>query len=167
MNEVQAAAEVTSPRTLPPPAIDPEDIRAIIPGISPDDAATYASLATLAVEATIWPNVLPVAPLPPPLHAATLGIACRFARVGGTVETVVSETIGGYTYRLADPMTAEGAFALTDFELDAIEPWMSQKSALSLHVGSSLVSWPIDWWQRDLDNPVKALDESVSAETES
>lgn len=145
---------VVAPRALPPPAIDPDDLIALIPGLSPEDAERYCSLATLAVQAAIWPNELPPAPLPPPLYATVLTVAARLAGSAAPgVGQVVSESIGSYSYHLANPPTLDAALGLTDSELDALEPWMARKTLFQLDVaGSSPYGWPVDWWQRDYDN---------------
>lgn len=164
MTETDELVEGAAPRALPPPAIDPEDLIALVPGTSPEDAARYCSLATLAVEAAIWPNTLPD-PLPPPLHAATLAIAGRFARSGtaGGQPAVVSESIGSYTYRLAEPLSADAALYLLDAELELLGPWLPEgkRSAFELHLGGAMVPWPVDWWQRNLDNREAAVDAAL------
>jgi hypothetical protein len=142
-------------RSLPPPVIDPDDVAALVPGLSPEDAELYASLATLALEAVCWPNSVPD-PLPPPVQAAGLAISVRLARAGesgtGAGMPVVSESIGSYTYRLATPETLDAALALTEGELDLLRPWLGQARVYDVSV-AGWGSWlPLDWWQRDLDH---------------
>jgi hypothetical protein len=141
------------PRTLPPPAIDPGDLQAIFPSLTPEDASLYASLATLALQAVCWPNALP-APLPPPLNAVGLAMATRLAASLETAQTgagqVVSESIGAYTYRLASPVTVDAALQLTEAERKLIRPWLGQASVYDVALGTAYV-WPPDWWARNYD----------------
>lgn len=150
---MSVASDTIEARTLPPPAIDPADVQAILPTLSPEDAALYASLATLALQAAVWPNTLPT-PLPPPLNAAGLAIATRLAMAGESsgegVGPVVSESIGAYTYRRVTPATLDSALSLTEQERKLIRPWLGQASAYDVRTGlGELYAWPGDWWQRD------------------
>jgi hypothetical protein len=154
--ELEGKGGVVTTTALPAPAIDPADVIALVPGTSPEDAARYASLATLAVQAAIWPNELPPAPMPAPLYAVTLMIAGRFARSGGGGAAVVSESIGGYTYRLATP--TEGGLALLADELDALGPW-APSGAYDVSTYPSSAPLPYDYFQRDLDNELARQDE--------
>jgi hypothetical protein len=149
-----------APSVLPPPLIDPADVQAIIEGLSPQDAELYASLATLALEAVAWPNALPAAPLPAPLYTVGLGMAVRLAMADQAISpdgtgAVVSESIGGYTYRLSAPGALDVAFQLSDAERKLIRPWLGQSAAYDVSVGWGPLAWPADWWQnpwqRDLD----------------
>lgn len=156
------AGRTAGVRSLPEPAIDPADVIALVPGTSPEDAYRYASLATLAVTAAVYPTVLPV-PLPAPAYAVTLAVAGRFARSGGPGAPVVSESIGAYTYRLATPVAADEAFGLTDAELAALSPWGPRK-VYDVSVAGGRAGWPVDWWQRDLDDELAAADAALAAE---
>jgi hypothetical protein len=147
------------PRTLPPPVIDPADVQAVLPSLTPEEATLYASLATLALSAAAWPNPLPAAPLPAPLHSVGLSLAVRLAAsIEATSESagqVVSESIGAYTYRLANPLSFDGALKLTETERDLARPWLGQASVYDVRTGLAHVyDWPDDWWQRDLDRLV-------------
>lgn len=152
-----SVASDTETRTLPQPVIDPADVQAILPSLSVEDATLYASLATLALQAATWPNALPPSPLPPPLYQVGLAIATRLAVAGETIQEgssqIVSESIGAYTYRIANPGTLDSALILTDAERKLIRPWLGQASAYDVGTGGSIV-WPADWWQRNLDHPI-------------
>lgn len=144
-----------APRSLPAPVIDPADVQAIVPSLTTEEATLYASLATLVLEAVMWPNAVPT-PLPPPVNAAGLSIAVRLANAGeaggeGGAGPVVSESIGGYTYRLAAPETFAQAFALTDGERELLEPWLGSSEAFDVSTLGTVYAWPADWWQRDYD----------------
>jgi hypothetical protein len=145
-----------SPRTLPVPVIDPADLAAILPSLTPEEAALYASLATLVLEAALWPNEVPQ-PLPPPVNAAGLSIAVRLAYSGeaggeGGAGPVVSESIGGYTYRLATPEALGEAMSLTNAERALLGPWLPvNASAFDISTLGSSYWWPPEWWQRDYD----------------
>jgi hypothetical protein len=152
-----ASEQAGGVRSLPSPVIDPEDLQALIPSLSPEDAALYCSLATLALEAVFWPNAIP-SPLPPPVQAVGLAVATRLAYAGegageGGGGAVVSESIGAYTYRLASPGTLDGALRLTDDERDLLRPWIGQADAYSVATPSGYPALPWDWFQRDLDQP--------------
>jgi hypothetical protein len=154
-----------SPRTLPEPVIDPADLQAILPSLTPEEAALYASLATLVLEAVMWPSAVP-SPLPPPVNAAGLSIAVRLAQAGeaggeGGAGPVVSETIGGYTYRLATPDSLASGFALTNAERALLGPWLGQDEAFDFSTLGGSYVWPADWWQRDYD---RLEEEPVSEE---
>jgi hypothetical protein len=146
-----------STRALPPAAIDPGDVIALVPGTSPEDAVRCASLATLAVSAAIYPNELPPAPLPAPLHAATLAIAGRFASSGAGGSPVVSESLGSYTWRRATPALAD-LLELSGGELKALAPWSGKATVYDVSIAGAPSTWPYDWFQRDLDNVLAASD---------
>lgn len=143
------------PTSLPPPVIDPADLQAILPNLTEEEATLYASLATLVLQAAMWPDDVPE-PLPPPVNAAGLSIAVRLAQAGeaggaGGAGPVVSETIGGYTYRLATPDSLGSAFALTDAERELLGPWLGETDAFDFSTLGTAYVWPPDWWQRDYD----------------
>jgi len=152
MTVASDAAEV---RSLPPPVLDPEDLLAILPSLTPEEAALYASLATLVLQSVIWPNSIPD-PLPPPVQTAGLSIAVRLARAGeaagNELGSVVSESIGAYTYRLASPATFDSALSLTDAERTLLRPWLGQTSAYDVRTAlPTEYAWPPGWWQSDYD----------------
>ena len=111
-----------------------------------------AQLATAAVQAAIWPHEIP-SPTPEPIYAVLLSASVRFgtALMQGNALPVVSESLGSYSYRLATPSTMAGAFGLTSSEVDALGPW-GPSSAYDFSVAGRGASWPVDWWQRNLDN---------------
>ena len=149
-------ADAPELRTLPAPVIDPADVQAVVPSLTPDEAQLYASLATLALQAAFWPNPIPPEPQPAPIEAAGLSIAVRLATAGeaaggDAAGPVVSESIGGYTYRLATPAALDQAMQLSDAEYKLLRPWLGQGTAYDIGVGYGPPAWPADWWQRDLD----------------
>jgi len=154
-----------SSRSLPAPAIDACELERVM-GVDAADAQRAVVLATLAVEAAIWPNELPDPPLPAPLQAVLLTIATRIA--GSTVpgsSQVVSESIGAYSYRLAGPPSLDDALALSELERRALAPWMpaGKRSAYQLDTSYPMPAFPIDWWQRDYDNLVALADAQAVA----
>src|SRR5262245_42147679 len=150
-----ATAASHSMRALPSPALDPCDVAALMPDVDSEDVERGVVLATLAVQAAIWPNELPPPPLPAPLAAVLLSISARLATspTPGTPQ-VVSESLGSYSWRAANPPTLDAALALSDGELDALAPWMpaAKRGAYELTTLPAGPVWPVDWWQRDLDN---------------
>ena len=140
-------------RTLPEPAFDPEDVQAFVPGLELADAELYASLATLALEAAVYPAAL-AAPLPAPFAVVALQVAARLAGSipAGTEGQVVSESIGSYTYRLATSPTRDVALILTEQEAELVSGG-SAAGAYELTTGAPAVAWSADWWQRDYDRP--------------
>ena len=156
--ELEPKGGSVSTRALPPSAIDPGDVIALVPGTSPEDAARCASLATLAVSAAIYPAELPPAPLPAPLHAVTLAVAGRFASTGAGGSPVVSESLGSYTWRRATPALAD-LLELTGGELKALGPWAGMQGVYDVSTAGVGYGRPYDWFQRDLDNVLALEDE--------
>jgi hypothetical protein len=140
-------------RELPEPAIDPADVQALVPGLGDEEALAAARLATLLLAAAIYPRPLPD-PLPPPLYLAALTAAGRLARAGDPTGSVVSESLGSYSYRLNLPTPVDEALAFTEAELGLIGPWLGRTGAYDLRTPSRMGGfvWPFDWWQRDYDD---------------
>lgn len=141
---------------LPDPIIDPAIVADVVPGTTPEQAMLCAQLATLAVQTAIWPTAVPD-PVPLPIMSATLSIACRLAVAGTGGESaaegrVVSESIGSYSYRLADVPGIGDGLALTDVERRLLAPWMSASTVYELNTGTA-IALPWDWFQHDLDRP--------------
>jgi hypothetical protein len=144
----------TAVRALPAPAIDPADVQAVLPALTTEQATLAAQLATVAVEAALYPNTIP-SPTPQPVYAVLLQASVRFgsAILQGSVLPVVSESLGSYSYRLATPATLASGFGLTAAELEALEPWTAGRSgAYDLSVAGTAPQWPVDWWQRNYDH---------------
>lgn len=126
--------------------------------LPPEDAEEIVALARLVLEAALYPNVLPPDPLPAPLELALAIVANRIWKLseteGAGALPVISESIGSYSYRLATPGGAEATLILSDAILGLIEPWLpvGAGGAYELHTGRTPLGWPLDWWQRDLDN---------------
>lgn len=137
---------------LPASAIDSCELLELAPGLDPAEAERAAALATLAVTSYLHPNPIPD-PLPPPVAQVLLSVSLRIA--GSTTVgagQVVSESIGSYSYRLASPPSLDAALLLTDDEKAALAPWTADAGGVyELHVGRDPASWPLDWWQRNLD----------------
>jgi hypothetical protein len=145
------------PRLLPDPAIDPEDVLALAPGASEEQALAAARLATLMLQAAIYPRELPD-PLPPNLYMAALMAAGRLARAGDPTGEVVSESLGSYSYRVQAPMPPEQALAFTEYELALIgQTWLDTGPGTTRTPTVMPFAWPIDWWQRDFDEPFRLL----------
>jgi hypothetical protein len=149
----------TTQTSLPAPAIPPEDVQAVLPALTLEQATLAAQLATVAVEAALYPNPIP-SPTPEPVYAVLLRSSVRFglAIQQGTALPVVGESLGSYSYRLAQPASLTG-LGLTEEELDLLGPWApGRATAFELVLGGSTV-WPLDWWQANVDNPLKAADQ--------
>jgi hypothetical protein len=140
-------------------------VQAILPGLTTEQATLAAQLATVAVEAAIWPNTIPD-PLPAPMYEVLLSASVRFGQaiLQGSALPVVSESLGSYSYRLAAPATLTGAFGLTSSELVALGPWISRGTCYDVSVSGGAVAWPVDWWQRDYDNIEGAPSAEIPAE---
>jgi hypothetical protein len=148
-----------SERALPEPVIDPADVMALVPGTTIEEATAAASLATLALQAAVWPNPLPD-PLPPPMYQAGLSCAARIARAGDPSGQVVSESLGAYSYRVASATAPDVALYLTEAELDLLRPWLGSPGVYDIDVTGSAAPWSYEWFQRNLDNVLAAADEA-------
>jgi hypothetical protein len=155
------APDTQSARGLPAPALDACDLQQLFPDLDPAAAARATLLATIAIEAALWPNPIPD-PIPPPVQAVLLTVAARLAGSSGLGSTqVVSESIGAYSYRLAGPPSIDTALGLSEAEAKALEPWAAKAGVYELHVGPAYYPWPVGWWQADYDNLVAFWDAST------
>jgi hypothetical protein len=133
--------------------VEPDELEELL-GLSAEDAQRVSTLVQIAVEAYCWPNVIE-APIPAPVHAVGLELAAMF---GGAALTkagaVVGETIGGYSYRLATPLTLDSVLGALDGALGRqLNPWAPMHST-AFDLDTSPIAgcgWPPEWWQRDLD----------------
>jgi hypothetical protein len=129
----------------------------LVPGLDADQARQAAQLATLMLQAALYPRELPD-PLPVPLYAVALMAAGRLARAGDPAGSVVSESLGAYSYRLNLPTPLDQALMFTDDELGLLRPWLGHASAYDVRTPTATAfPWPIDWWQRDLDEELDAI----------
>lgn len=153
----------------PPPVPGVDEGTEFLPDdVPPEQAAELVALARLILNAALYPNELPASPLPAPLEVALALVTRRLydlATEGGT-RPVVSESLGAYSYRLADPASPESVFILSGPVLKLIGPWMpaGKGGVYELHTGRPWpLGWPADWWQRDYDNWLALADlEAVS-----
>lgn len=164
MSEPTAPAVSSTP--LPDPIIDPDWIVAAVPGTTPEQALTCAQLATVAIESALWPATVPD-PVPPPITAAALSIGTRLALAGAggaepTAGRVISESLGAYSYRLAQPPGIDAGWVLTDAERELLEPWLGTGGVYELHTGAGADALPWWWFQHDLDNQLAAYDEGAT-----
>jgi hypothetical protein len=136
-----------TPRTLPDPILDPTDVIALVPGTSIEDATRCAQLATLALEAVLYPDAIPAPPIPPPMYAVTLALAGRLVNA----DKPVSESLGAYSYRDPAPV-APTALGWTEQELVVLEPWLPIGGVVNAYVGPEPPQpLPADAWQRNLE----------------
>jgi hypothetical protein len=151
-SEAERLSVDVEPRALPSPAIPPEDVQAILPSLTLEQATLAAQLATVAVEAALWPAAIPQPP-PAPVYGVLLSVSVRFGQaiLQGATLPIVSESLGSYSYRLATPASLPSAFGLTDAELEALQPWSSH-GVYDVSIAGGAEPWPVDWWQRDVDN---------------
>jgi hypothetical protein len=131
--------------------VTPEELVTLLE-LDVDDSVRIAELVQITVEAYCWPNVIPD-PIPPPVHAVGLALAARFAGAElSRAGSVVGESIGSYSYRLASPLTFDSVVAVLDDLAEVLNPWAPwHQSAFTLTTYGPTVPWPADWWQRDLD----------------
>lgn len=132
--------------------VDPAELEELL-GLTTEEAARVSQLVQITVEAYCWPNVIED-PIPPPVHAVGLALAARFAGAELTkAGAIVGETIGSYSYRLASPLTFDNVVSVLGDLADALAPWAPRHSSVyDLDTSGGLADWPVDWWQRDLDN---------------
>lgn len=147
------------------PIIDPGDVQAVLPGLDDEQAQRAALLASLAVATYLDPCPVPD-PLPLKVYSATLVLAVRAA--GATASageaSVVSESIGSYSYHLSQPLSAESALAVPADVARLLDPYScGGGSVFDVSVLGANYGWPVDWWQRDYDNLVAARDEAASS----
>ena len=128
-------------------------------GLTAEEAARASELVQITIEAYCWPTVVPE-PIPPPMHAVGLALAARFSGASLSKSgSVVSETVGSFSYRLASPLTFDSVvMALGDELAQALSPWAPRHSkTYTLDLAPGLGVWPADYWQRDLDRLVNPL----------
>jgi hypothetical protein len=156
------------PRSLPDSILDPSDVQAAVPDLTDDDARRCSELATLALEAFVWPADRPE-PVPPPMYLATLRMAIRLAVSGSTPGggQVVSESIGTYTYRLRAPTESDVALEFNGSELALLRrAGFGPSNIGQMDIGGDGGYRPFDWWQRDYDDELAASSSSGSREPE-
>lgn len=135
--------------------VTPEELTELL-GVPAEDAARVAELVQIVVEAYCWPNVIED-PVPPPVHLVGLTLASRF---GGATLTkagaLVGESVGTYSYRLAQPLTYDGVLELLGTLASELNPWAPRHSdSFTLNTWPEApIPWPVDWWQRDYDQLV-------------
>lgn len=132
--------------------VTPEELERLL-GLTTEEATRVAELVQITIEAYCWPNVIPD-PIPPPVHAVGLALAARFSGAELTkAGSVVGETIGSYSYRLASPLTFDSVVVVLGELAEELAPWAPMHTStytLDTSPGEALV-WPADYWQRDLD----------------
>lgn len=132
--------------------VPPDELEELL-GLTSDEAARVSKLVQITVEAYCWPTVV-ADPIPPPMHAVGLALAARFAGAElSKAGSLVGESIGSYSYRLASPLTFDSVVTVLGELGDALALWAPRHgSAYQLDVGWDVPPWPVDWWQSDLDN---------------
>ena len=144
---------MTQPAPPSSPVIVPPDELVTLLGLTPEEADRVSGLVQITIEAYVWPGVIPD-PVPPPVHAVGLALAARFSGAALTKGgAVLGETVGSYSYRLASPLTFDSVVLVLGELADALAPWAPRHSgAYTLDTAGGFGTWPVDWWQRDLDN---------------
>lgn len=132
--------------------VEPDELETLL-GLDADEAARVSQLVQITVEAYCWPNVIED-PIPPPVHLVGLALAARFSGAELTrAGSIVGETIGSYSYRLASPLTFDSVVTVLGELAEALGPWAPMHQGV-YDVSTApawLEDWPIDWWQSDLD----------------
>jgi hypothetical protein len=130
--------------------------------LPPEQSAELVALARLVLNAALYPATLPADPLPAPLELALAIVTRRLYNLapGSSTGQVVSESIGSYSYSLASPESLDTAALIEGPVSGLIAPWRGQTGVYEIDLKTSVskLGWPIDWWQRDLDNVVAAID---------
>jgi len=122
-------------------------------GLEADEATRIAELVQITIEAYCWPNVV-ADPIPPPMHMVGLALAAKFSGAElSKAGSILGETIGSYSYRLASPLTFDSILVVLGELADELSLWAPRhrRTGTLETVGPGL-AWPVDWWQRDLDN---------------
>ena len=121
-----------------------------------DQATALALLDTACwiIDSYVWPGVIPTDPVPVPVDTVATLLAVRL-NAAATGPQVVAESMGSYSYRLAVSESAVELAGRLPAELAAmLGPWAPGRSgAATLTTGPDGCPWPIDWWQRDLEEP--------------
>jgi hypothetical protein len=133
--------------------------------ITPEDLAEILAEAEQVLAAVLWPCPMPVAPFPAPIDVAVNIIASRLYVFGkaGEGQALVSESLGSYTYRLANPLDAEAAALVPAAVYELVEPWACRKTVYDVgtYPSSSTPATPVavaDYFEHDLDNELAAAD---------
>lgn len=150
-----AATTAVTGTDLPDSVVDPDWIAQAVPGTTPEQALFCGQLATLVITSATWPNTIPD-PAPLPITMAALSIGCRLAMAGAggdeaTSGRVVSESLGAYSYRLANTPGVDTGWSLTSAERELLEPWLSASKVYELDTGATRLVLPWWWFQHDLD----------------
>jgi hypothetical protein len=144
------------------PIIDPGDLQAAMPSLSDEAALRAVTLASIAVATYLYPCPVPD-PLPLPVYSATLQMAIRSGRAGAE-GSLTSESIGAYSYHVADPVSAEGALVIPPEIAELLDPYAcGPGSSYDVYIGGDYTrrGWPAGWFERDLDNVDAYLDEQA------
>lgn len=141
--------------TAPPPSgwLLPDDL-------NPNEVDEILAEAKVVLAAVLYPCPVPPEPYPAPIDVALNIIGSRLYVFGkaGEGQALVSESLGSYTYRLADPLDAQAAALVPAAVYELVEPWACRKRVYDVGTYPTSTPPPFDYWQRDLDNELAARD---------
>lgn len=138
------------------PVVTKDDLQLYDPTLDDTEATRLAQLADDAVAAFLEPVEVP-APVPKRMRMVAIAQAFRLKRSTTTAGGVVSESLGSYSYRLDRPLGIDRALFLDDDLATELLPWALHRAkvydvSVALDDAVRPAWWPVDWWQRDLDN---------------
>lgn len=140
--------------TPTPPYGDPSRVETLA-GVDNATALALLDTACWIIDTYVSPDVIPT-PVPMRVDSAATILAVRL-HVAATDTGLVSESMGSYSYRRNVSAAADELAGMFPADLaDMLAPWAPARSGLGTYttpVFGGLGSWPVDWWQRNYDDP--------------
>jgi len=131
-------------------------VLALYPDADRQRVAALIPIVSQAIDAQVCTDIPDPTPDAVQLAAQFMVIDAHTGTTGGDV---ISETIGGYSYRLANPQALTNTLMLrrgSGPAAELLDAWLCA-DVYQLDTNPNKTShaglWPIDWWQRDYDNP--------------
>jgi len=123
-------------------------------GVDNATALMLLDTACWIIDSYVSPGTIP-SPVPMRVDTAATLLAVRL-NTAGTGPQVVSESMGSYSYRLAVSAAADELAATFPADLAGmLAPWapLGAGTTGTLNTGPPGGAWPVDWWQRNYDDP--------------
>lgn len=134
------------------------DLLDLDPSLDAAKAGRVLALARRVVDAYLAPGDTSTVLADSRVELVVLRQALRVARASppsSSAGAIVSESLGSYTYRLDRPLPLDTALQLDadlQRELLPFAPHRSRVYSAPVGLGDRRAQWPVDWWQRNLDN---------------